>query len=65
MSRIFCCESWLQSPTILFADKVKLAPISLRVSSVSNCSGSPESIQSELASKLNSRFSESTNDGSP
>ena len=54
MSRIFCCESWLQSPTTLSTTKVTLAPMSLRVSSVSNCSGSPESIQSELGSKLKS-----------
>ena len=65
MSRIFCCESWLQSPTTLSIGKVTPAPISLRVSSVSNCSGSPESIQSELGSKLKFKFSESTNDGSP
>ena len=65
MSRIFCCESWLQSPRILFDSKVRPAPISLRDSSSSNCSGSPESIQSELGSKLKSRFSGSTNDGFP
>ncbi len=65
MSNIFCCESLLQSPTTLSISIVIPAPISLRVSSASNCSGSPESIHSELGRRLKSKLVGSVKEGAP
>lgn len=62
---MFCCESLLQSPKKISTSIVIPAPISLLVSSVSNCSGFPESIHSEFGKRLKSRLPESVKEGLP
>ena len=62
---MFCCKSLVQSPIRLSTSIVIPAPISLLVSSVSNCSGFPESIHSEFGKRLKSRLAESVKEGFP